>query len=96
MTPAQIFSNKIIKAANIGANSGEAIATLSDLPMLIPRGKYSLDLYHDFAKLHGKTHDYKLPYSDFLKAFLLPKPDGVHMAYVIHLRSPLRQGNTMH
>lgn len=35
-------------------------------------------------------------YKDINKAFLLPKPDGVHMIYVISLKSPLRQGQTLH
>lgn len=41
ITPAQIFNEKIIKAAGIGEFAGEMIASLSELPMIIPRGKYS-------------------------------------------------------
>ena len=58
--------------------------------MIIPRGKYSFDLYKTFAKLHGRTNDYKILYKDINKGFLLPKPDGIHMAYVLHLKVPLR------
>ena len=83
ITPAKVFNDKIIKAAGIGEFAGEVVASLAELPMLIPRGKYSLDLYSTFIKLHGRTHDYKLLYKDINKGFLLPKPDGVHMAYVI-------------
>ncbi len=43
--------------------------------MLIPRGKYSFDMYDGFLKIHGRTHDYKIKYSQFSKAFVLPKPD---------------------
>lgn len=64
--------------------------------MLIPRGKYSLDMYSRFLKLHGKTHDYKINYTDFNRAFVLPIPDGVHMIYVIALNAPVRQGQTNH
>jgi structure-specific recognition protein 1 len=64
--------------------------------MIIPRGKYSFDLYADFAKLHGSTNDYKILYKDISKCFLLPKPDGNHMAYLIQLKTPLRQGQTLH
>lgn len=96
ITPAKILNDKIVKAAGIGEYAGEVVASLAELPMLIPRGKYSLDMYSTFAKLHGRTHDYKLLYKDINKGFLLPKPDGVHMTYVLHLRSPLRQGQTLH
>lgn len=51
--------------------------------MMIPRGNYSLDFYANFAKLHGKTHDYKILNKDFNKIFLLRKPDGVHMVMLI-------------
>ena len=92
ITPAKVLNDKIVKAAGIGEFAGEVIASLSELPMLIPRGKYTLDMYSTFAKLHGRTHDYKILYKDINKCFLLPKPDGVHMAYIIHLKVPLRQG----
>lgn len=64
--------------------------------MVIPRGNYSLDFYSNFAKLHGKTHDYKIMFKDIDRIFMLQKPDGVHVVYILHLTSPLRQGMTLH
>ena len=64
--------------------------------MVIPRGNYSLDFYSNFAKLHGKTHDYKIMFKDISKIFMLQKPDGVHVVYIVHLSQPLRQGMTLH
>ena len=60
ITAAQIFNEKIIKAAGIGEFAGETIASLQELPMIIPRGKYSFLLYSTFVKLHGRTNDYKI------------------------------------
>ena len=68
------------------------IATFPQLSMVIPRGKYSFDLYSTFMKLHGSTNDYKIMYKDIQKCFLLPKPDGIHMTYILSLKAPLRQG----
>lgn len=85
MTAAKLFDEKIHKAANIGEFAGEIITSIQDLPMLIPRGNYSLDFYSNFAKLHGKTHDYKIMFKDIDKIFMLNKPDGVHMVYILHL-----------
>lgn len=96
MTAAKILNEKIVKAAGLGEFAGEMIASLPNLPMVIPRGKYSFDMYADFAKLHGSTNDYKILYKDISKCFLLPKPDGIHMAYILQLRVPLRQGQTHH
>ena len=66
------------------------------MQMLVPRGKYSFNVYNNYLKLHGKTHDYKILFKDINRAFLLPKPDGAHMVYIISLKTPLRQGQTTH
>ena len=92
MTAAKLLHEKIIKAAGIGEFAGEMIATVPEVNMIIPRGKYSFDFYSTFAKLHGKTNDYKIMYKDIQKCFLLPKPGGIHMAYILSLNVPLRQG----
>jgi len=71
MTAAKLFDAKIHKKANIGQFAGEIVASIPEIPMLIPRGNYSLDFYSNFAKLHGKTHDYKIMFKDINKIFLL-------------------------
>lgn len=83
MTAAKLFNDKIVDKANIGQFAGAVVTSIQDLPMLIPRGNYSLDFYGTFAKLHGKTHDYKIMFKDINKIFLLQKPDGVHMVYLM-------------
>jgi structure-specific recognition protein 1 len=90
------LADKIIKKAGIGAFAGEIIAKLDDMQLLVPRGKYCFNMYNNYLKLHGKTHDYKILFRDINRAFLLPKPDGVHMIYIISLKTPLRQGQTAH
>jgi len=79
----KLLNDRIVAKANIGQFAGNVIASIQDLPMLIPRGNYSLDFYSNFAKLHGKTHDYKIMFKDINKIFLLQKPDGVHMTYLL-------------
>ena len=83
MTPAKVLNDKLIKVAGLGEFAGDMIASIPDLPMIIPRGKNTLDLYSTFFKLHGRTHDYKILYKDVAKGFLLPKPDQIHMAFVL-------------
>lgn len=95
MTAAKLFDDKIHKRANIGEFAGEVIATISELPLIIPRGYYSLEFYNTFCKLHGKTHDYKIMHKDISKVFMLAKPDGVHMVYLIQLDQPLRTGGQL-
>ena len=45
ITAAKLFNDKIVKAAGIGDNTGDVVASLKELPFIIPRGKYSLDLF---------------------------------------------------
>eukprot|EP01022_Parablepharisma_sp_SALTPOND_P033012 TRINITY_DN88043_c0_g1_i1.p1 TRINITY_DN88043_c0_g1~~TRINITY_DN88043_c0_g1_i1.p1 ORF type:complete len:505 (-),score=80.14 TRINITY_DN88043_c0_g1_i1:85-1599(-) len=91
---AQQLYQQLVKKANIGAFAGEAIVSLHDLPLITPRGKYSLDMYHTFLKFHGRTHNFKVLYRNINRAFVLPKPDGQHIGFVIALSTPIKQGQT--
>jgi structure-specific recognition protein 1 len=90
------ITKEVMDRADLRATTGEAIVTLYDIPMVTPRGKYSLDMFDTFLRLHGKTHNYKILYKNITKAFLLPKPDGVHVAFVFGLEPPIRQGQTIY
>ena len=90
------LTKEISERSDFRGSSADALVTLYDLPMIVPRGKYSLDMFQSFMSLHGKTHNYKIMYKNVTKAFLLPKPDGVHIAMVIGLEAPIRQGNTVY
>ena len=90
------LTKEVSERSDFRASSADALVTLYDLPMIVPRGKYSLDMFHSFMRLHGKTHNYKILYKNVTKAFLLPKPDGIHIAMVIGLDTPIRQGNTVY
>ena len=57
-----------------------------------PRGKYAVEMYKTYMRMHGKTYDYKIMYKDFEKFFLLQKPDRHHCAFVMSLAVPIRQG----
>lgn len=42
---------------------GPTLTTIKDIQMLVPRGRFSMNFEHEFVKIHGKTHDYKLKYT---------------------------------
>ena len=77
-----------------GLGAAESIVTFQEIPFQVPRGRYEADIYLNLIRLRGKSYDYKIPYSSILKIFLLPRPDDVHVAMVIALDPPLRQGQT--
>ena len=69
ITPAKIMNDQILQYAGIGDQAGDIIAQFEDLPLMVPRGKYTLEMYSNYAKFHGKTHDYKIMYKDIIKMF---------------------------
>uniref|UniRef100_A0A8C7YI04 FACT complex subunit SSRP1 n=1 Tax=Oryzias sinensis TaxID=183150 RepID=A0A8C7YI04_9TELE len=56
--------------------------------------KYDIRIYPTFLHLHGKTFDYKIPYTTVLRLFLLPHKDQRQMFFVISLDPPIKQGQT--
>lgn len=87
------IKEEIMKYVNIGALE-EAIAVVQEVPMVTPRGKFDFHFLKNILKIHGNSFDYKINYRNMSRAFMLPKPDGIHIAFVIGLISPLKQGKT--
>lgn len=73
---------------------GDKVCSLENVPLVLPRGHFDLDFYTTSIKLRGKSFDYAIKYANINRAFVLMKPDGVHVAFVIGLDKPVRQGNT--
>ena len=80
--------------ASIGEVAGDSIVTFTNQLLTTPRGRYDLEMYATFLRLRGKTYDYKIDYEQVVKLFLLPKPDDMHVLFVIGVDPPLRQGQT--
>jgi structure-specific recognition protein 1 len=85
----------ILKSAE-SSFTGESLINFADMPLLVPRGRYDVDLYPNHLKLHGKSFDYKILYTAVTRMFLLPKPDEAHITFVVSLDPPVRQGNTLY
>ncbi len=91
---AKKLNQLIIRKANIRNVSGDSLVSISEVPMQVPRGRYTVDIYENFIKFHGSTFNYKIESKHIDRAFLLPKPDDVHMVFVLSLKQSVRQGNT--
>jgi structure-specific recognition protein 1 len=93
-TPAQIFHQTILERADIAASAGKGIVQLSKIPILTPRGRYDIEMFPTFMKLHGKTYDYNIAYDTVSRLFQLPRPDQHHVFFIASLDPPIRQGQT--
>ncbi|KAJ8906504.1 hypothetical protein NDN08_002997 [Rhodosorus marinus] len=85
---------KIRLRSDTSSFAGDSLATFKEVPVIVPRGRYDVDLFQNYFKMHGKSYDFKVLYSSVSRLFLLPKPDEVHIAFVASIDPPIRQGNT--
>lgn len=92
--PVKNFHEQVLEKADIIQATGDAIVTLPDVACLTPRGRYSMKVFPSFLQLHGKTYDYKIPYTSVLRLFLLPHKDQRFMFFVVSMDPPIKQGQT--
>jgi len=90
---AESFVAAIKESGDLEA-AGSTLCDFPDVPIQVPRGRYDIELFDKYMKLHGKTFDYKCLYTNVSSLYLLPKQDGYHMALIVSLEHPLRQGAT--
>ncbi|RHY23385.1 hypothetical protein DYB32_009215 [Aphanomyces invadans] len=91
---AESLKDEILERANISHVTGKSIVELDESmgTFLTPRGRYAVELYGSFLRMHGKTYDYKILYSNINRCFLLEYPNSTNTAFVISLEEPIRQG----
>lgn len=92
--PVKNFHEQVLEKADIIQATGDAIVTIPDVACLTPRGRYSMKVFPSFLQLHGKTYDYKIPYTSVLRLFLLPHKDQRFMFFVVSMDPPIKQGQT--
>lgn len=91
--PSQAFAQNVLSKADVIQATGDAICIFRELQCLTPRGRYDIRIYPTFLHLHGKTFDYKIPYTTVLRLFLLPHKDQRQMFFVVRgTRGCLPQG----
>ncbi|GAV70260.1 LOW QUALITY PROTEIN: HMG_box domain-containing protein/SSrecog domain-containing protein/Rtt106 domain-containing protein, partial [Cephalotus follicularis] len=94
--PAQVFRDKIMSMADVGAGGEEAVVTFEGIAILTPRGRYSVELHLSFLRLQGQAKDFKIQYSSVVRLFLLPKSNQPHTFVVVTLDPPIRKGQTLY
>uniref|UniRef100_A0A8C6TK77 FACT complex subunit SSRP1 n=1 Tax=Neogobius melanostomus TaxID=47308 RepID=A0A8C6TK77_9GOBI len=92
--PVEAFAQNVLSKADVIQATGDAVCIFKELQCLTPRGRYDIRIYPTFLHLHGKTFDYKIPYTTVLRLFLLPHKDQRQMFFVISLDPPIKQGQT--
>ncbi|KAL7603034.1 FACT complex subunit SSRP1 isoform X1 [Lactuca sativa] len=94
--PAQVFREKIMSMADVGAGGEEAVVTFEGIAILTPRGRYNVELHLSFLRLQGQANDFKIQFSSVVRVFVLPKSNQPHTFVVVTLDPPIRKGQTMY
>ncbi|CAD8183165.1 unnamed protein product [Paramecium pentaurelia] len=90
----QKLQNEILVKAKIGQSSADSILTIHDVPLIVPRGRYTMDFFKKDIRFHGNTYQFTTDYKGISRFFLLPMPDEINLSLVIGLEHPFKQGQT--
>lgn len=92
---AETFQKQVVQTGVVPSLTGNIIVEFpKELGNFVtPRGKYALQLTASYIYMQGAQYAYKIAYTDISSYYLLNKPDGGRMSFVIALDKPIRQGN---
>lgn len=95
---AQRIYKQIVERAKIGQFAGESLATLLDVNLAVPRGKYTVDFYQTSLRFHGMTFNYNIEYKNITRGFILPMTNQSQISIVLQLNKdkPIYQGQTVY
>jgi structure-specific recognition protein 1 len=82
-TAAQLLCETVKTKAELGQVAGEVIVRFRDVFSLSPRARFDVELFPTFLRMRGKTYDYKVLYDTIMRMFLVPRPDDVHVYFVV-------------
>ena len=63
---------------------------------MVPRGKYTMDLYGSYVRFHGRSQQFKLMYKDIDQLIRLPRIERDQTMIMFALSKHLTFGQTMH
>lgn len=93
-TQLDVLKQELINKSGVGETKMDSVSMLNDVALLVPRGRYEIDMGRKALKFHGKSYDYTIQYSNISRMFLLPRPNSPHIAFVLGLENAMRQGQT--
>ena len=73
---------------------GEPACSFPGVALLLPRGRFDVDMHAGFLQLSGQAHDYRIAYSSIRRILVLPRPHSPHALVAVALDPPVRKGAT--
>ncbi|KAJ1611775.1 structure-specific recognition protein 1 (recombination signal sequence recognition protein) [Cryptosporidium canis] len=95
LTSAEKMRSDLLALTGIGSSgSMDKVCRWNDIHLLVPRGRFEIEVLVNCLKLHGKSFDYTILFQSISRLFLLPRPGTSLVNLVVALETPMRQGNT--
>jgi structure-specific recognition protein 1 len=94
--PAKVLADALLARASVGPVTGEPIALFSEVAVLIPRGRFNIEMHGATMRLSGQAADFKIQYTSILRLFILPRPNAPTTLAVLALDPPIRRGATFY
>lgn len=85
----------IVKSFTVDdVGAGDVIASFDSVGVLLPRGRFDIEMYPSSFHLLGQAHDFRVQYQSILRIFVLPKANAPQTLVAIALDPPIRKGQT--
>ena len=83
-----------LKPYTLDDGAGDVVASFDQVGVLVPRGRFDIEMYSNSFHLLGQAHDFRVQYSSILRIFVLPKANSPQTVVAVALDPPLRRGQT--
>ena len=83
-----------LKPFTLDDGAGDVVASFDQVGVLVPRGRFDVEMYSNSFHLLGQAHDFRVQYSSILRIFVLPKANSPQTVVAVALDPPLRRGQT--
>lgn len=88
---ARALLQAVLPYTDAGAATGDAITSFDQVAVIVPRGRFDVEMYASSLKLLGQAQDFRVAYDTILRIFVLPKTNVPQTLVVISLDPPIRQ-----
>ena len=93
--PAKVLADALTAWADVGPATGEPVASFQEVAVIIPRGRFDIKLFPAYLRLeNASSGDFKIPFANCLRLFILPRPNSASTLVVLSLDPPIRRGAT--
>ena len=95
-TSSKVLFDLVNSYTDAGAAAGDAIVTFDSVGILVPRGRFDVEMYATSLKLIGQAQDFRVQYDSILRVFILPKMSTNQTLVAVCLDPPIRKGQTFY